>query len=119
MSWQSVRHPIHDEADGSHYYMRAEEWPFAGNKPVRFMIDVDYPPDPCLPVMLAKFLLTASRDTKVVLAVQKIDYDAENAIIERYDWSADPRDFAKLASLEAADAVYRYVFGGKGPNDQN
>lgn len=112
MSWQSIRHPIHDEADGTHYSMRAEEWPFAGEKsgPVRFWIDADFPPILCPPTTMARYLLCASRNAKTIHVEQKIDYESETAILARHDWSENPRDFAALASSEAANAVHAYVF---------
>jgi hypothetical protein len=112
MSWQSVRHPIHDEADGTHFYMRAEEWPFAGEKsgPVRFWVDADFPPALCPPMTMARYLLSADRVAKTIRVEHKIDYEAETAILARHDWSENPQDFAALASPEAANAVHAYVF---------
>lgn len=112
MSWQSIRHPIHDEADGTHYSMCAEEWPFAGGKsgPVRFWVDANFPPTRCPPIAMARYLLSADRDAKTIRIEQKIDYDSATAILARHDWSENPQDFAAIASSEAANAVHAYVF---------
>lgn len=112
MNWQSIRHPIHDDADGTHFYMRAEEWPFADRTSgmVRFWIDADFPPTLCPPVIMARYLLTAERDVKTIRVEQKIDYESETAIVARHDWSNDPKEFAALASPGAAIAVHAYIF---------
>jgi hypothetical protein len=112
MSWQSIRHPIHDDPNGTHYYMRAEEWPFAGETSglQRFWIDADLPPTLCPPIAMARYLLSADRDTDAVHVEQRIDYETETVIVARHDWSDNPKDFAALASPEAANAIRAYIF---------
>lgn len=112
MSWQSIRHPVHNDADGTHFYMRAEEWPFAGDKsgPLRFWVDADFPPTLCPPIVMVRYLLTAERETKSIRVEQKIDYESKTAIHARHDWSENPKDFAALASPGAAIAVHAYIF---------
>ena len=112
MSWQSIRHPIFDDVDGTQFFMRAEEWPFANQTSgvARFWIDADFQPTLCPPVVMARYLLTAERDAITIRVEQKIDYESKTAIHARHDWSENPKDFAALASPAAAIAVHAHIF---------
>ena len=112
MSWQSVPHPIHDAPDGTHFFMRAEEWPFAKNKagPIRFWVDATIPIDLNPPIALIRYLLVATRETAEMQVEHKIDYADERNIHARHDWSDAPRDFAEFAEPETCAAIHAYVF---------
>lgn len=112
MSWQSVPHPIHDAADGTHFFMRAEEWPFAQGKagPIRFWVDAQLPPDLKPPISLVRYLLVATSESADMRVEHRIDYADEREILTRHDWSDAPRDFSEFADPAACAAIHAYVF---------
>lgn len=113
MAWQDTPTPIFDDPDGTHYFLRAEEWPAPGRTP-RFWIDAKLPQGLRPPAAAARYLLFADCDTGTIKTAMAIDYDGEGAELARSDWLASPHDFAETTTSDAAAAILAYFCKNRG-----
>jgi hypothetical protein len=108
MAWQEIPTTVFRDQDGTHYYVRAEEWPgWTGDG--RFWIDVEYANAAHQVAASAKYLLDRDSELQSLRALMGILIDGSGNQIERCDWLDKPRDFGELCSREAMGAICQYV----------